>query len=270
VEGWLAAGLATALALAGGCGSDGSGRALPPPHAGSYEAYGGAGRHQHFRLRVGDRLTAAVSERGVSSCVGAGRGCVRFSAQGSALSPAGEASASRSLCNDAKHRCVYARQAYRTVRVGRARLVVLGAGRTLMTVDVDVRKAPNGYTDRATAPQPRAFAPAGGTVARGGAAARGAAGAGSPTLGLYKCYLFDPTSGYLYGGGFTLVDAGTYASTSGGGGTYQVEGDQVRFLSGPFAEFAGQLRQDDQGNDVIDITLQSDPSVKESCASSPS
>jgi hypothetical protein len=263
LERWVAGGVAAVLAVAGGlgCGSDHPGRALPPPHAGSYEAFGGAGRHQHFRLRVGDRLTAAVSERGLSPCVGGRDGCVRFSSEGTALAPAGDATASRSLCNDAKHRCVYAREDYRTLRVGRARVAVRAAGRTLMTVDVQVRKAPNGYTDRATAPQPRAFA------AAGGAAATSAPGA--PTLGLYKCYLFDPTSGYLYGGGFTLVDASTYSSTTGGGGSYRVDGDQVEFLGGPFAEFAGRLRQDDQGNDVIDLTLQSDPSVKESCASAP-
>jgi hypothetical protein len=262
VERWIAAGLAIALSAgAAACGSDHRGQAIPPPHAGSYEAFDGAGRHQHFRLRVGDRLTAAVSDRGVSACAGAGTGCVRFVLRGSALASDGRATASRSLCNDAKHRCVDARQAYRTARVGRARVLVLGAGRTLMTVDVDVRKAPKGYTDRATAPQPRAFAPAGGAAAT--------SGSGSPTLGLYKCYMFDPSSGYLYGGGFTLVDAGTYSSTSGGGGDYRVDGDQVQFISGPFADFAGQLRQDDQGNDVIDVTLRSDPSVKESCASTP-
>lgn len=256
----VAIALATAALAAAGCGGGHPGTALPPPHAGSFEAFDGAGRHQHLRLRVGDRVLAAILDRGLSPCVGAGPRCVRFSSSGPALAPNGRATASHSLCNDARHSCVYATQGYRTVRIGRGRVVVVGGGRTLMTVDVDVRKAPKHYTDRATAPRPRAVA-----AATGGGAPVAATETGSPALGLYKCYIFDPTSGYLYGGGFTLVDAGTYSATTGGGGDYRVDGDQVRFLGGPFADFAGQLRQDDNGNDVIDLTLQSDPGVKESC-----
>jgi hypothetical protein len=82
------------LAGCGGDGGDGGRRALPPPRAGSFEAFDGAGRSQRFRLRVGDTLTAATSDRGVRPCVGTGAGCVHFSFKGAALAPAGAPSAS--------------------------------------------------------------------------------------------------------------------------------------------------------------------------------
>jgi hypothetical protein len=233
------------------CGGGGGG-AIQRPHAGSYEAFDGAGRHQHFALRLGDRLQAAISDRGLRPCLGAGRGCVRFSSTGAALVPLGDASASTALCNDAKRGCVYAREGYRTARVGHAVVQVAAGARTLMTVDVDVRKAPPGYTARATAPRP---------LARGSAATSAA-----PPLGLYKCYQFDPTTGYLYAGPLTLVDATSYQTTSDATrGTYQANGDAVRFTGGPYAEFTGKRRQDSKGNEVIDLTLQSDPHVKLSC-----
>jgi hypothetical protein len=245
---------ACALGMLAGCGGGaGGGRALPPPRAGSFEAFDGAGRSQHLRLRVGDTLTAAISDRGMRPCVGAGAGCVRFSFTGPALAPAGAPSASNTRCNDARHRCVYARAAFRTVRVGRDRVTVTTGRRVLMTVDVAVRAAPRGYAPARSTPTP--------ATARAGLATE----SGPPPLGRYRCYQFDPVTGFSYAGAFTLVDGSTYTAETGGGGTYSATGDAVEFTDGPYADFTGKPGQDKQGNDVIALTLKSDPHVTENC-----
>ena len=87
-----------------------------------------------------------------------------------------------------------------------------------------------------------------------------------PPHGLYQCYQFDPTSGYLYGGGFKLITDTKYKSVSGGGGKYSVSGKKVTFKSGPFKDFKGQTGRDQKNKWIIKLTLKSDPNVKETCS----
>jgi hypothetical protein len=87
-----------------------------------------------------------------------------------------------------------------------------------------------------------------------------------PPHGLYQCYQFDPTSGYLYSGGFKLLTDTKYKSVSGGGGKYSVSGRKVTFKSGPFHDFTGKTGRDQKNKWVIKLTLKSDPNVKETCS----
>src|SRR4051794_3306289 len=87
----------------------------------------------------------------------------------------------------------------------------------------------------------------------------------APPRGLYQCYQYDYSSGYLYSGGFRLKRHHRYTAVSGGKGKYRVKGRKVIFKSGPYHDFKGKTRRD-KGNWVIDLTLKSDPSVKENCS----
>jgi hypothetical protein len=93
-----------------------------------------------------------------------------------------------------------------------------------------------------------------------------AAEAKRPPHGLYQCYQFDPTSGYLYSGGFRLVTDTKYKAVSGGGGKYAVKGKKVTFKSGPYKDFKGQTGRDSKNKWIIKLTLKSDPNVKETCS----
>src|SRR3954453_11856267 len=68
-----------------------------------------------------------------------------------------------------------------------------------------------------------------------------------PAHGLYQCYQFDPTSGYLYSGGFKLLTNTKYKAVSGGGGKYAVKGKKVTFKSGPYKDFSGKTGHDSKG-----------------------
>ena len=87
-----------------------------------------------------------------------------------------------------------------------------------------------------------------------------------PPHGLYQCYQFDPTSGYLYAGGFKLVTDTKYKSKSGGGGKYAVNGKKVTFKSGPYNDFKGVTGHDSKGKWTIKLTLKSDHDVTETCS----
>lgn len=153
-----AAGWAIAVAtLASGCGPGPVKPALPPPHAGTYEAYDGQGRALSFKLRIGDDLLVAVSDRGLRPCVGPAAGCVQSTLSGSALQARQPLQASRQTCNDARPpACVYGRTVYHAARTGSATVQILGGSclsaqpcsggkRLLLSVRVDVRSAPPHY-----------------------------------------------------------------------------------------------------------------------------
>jgi hypothetical protein len=93
-----------------------------------------------------------------------------------------------------------------------------------------------------------------------------AATAAKPPHGLYQCYQYSASSGYLYAGGFKLVSATKYKSVSGGTGKYAVKGKKVTFKSGPFHDFAGKFGHDKAGKPIITLTLKSDSSIKETCS----
>ena len=90
--------------------------------------------------------------------------------------------------------------------------------------------------------------------------------ASGPPRGLYQCYQYAYSVGYLYSGGFRLVSATHYKAISGGGGTYRVRGKRVIFRTGPYRQFAGTRRRVSTGKVVIDLKLKSDPSVVENCS----
>lgn len=82
----------------------------------------------------------------------------------------------------------------------------------------------------------------------------------------YECYQFDPTVGYLYGGGFKLKREHKYTSLSGGGGKWRTpDGKKVKFKTGPYKYFYGKMRKDDNGNPVMDLYLKEDPSNPQAC-----
>jgi hypothetical protein len=89
----------------------------------------------------------------------------------------------------------------------------------------------------------------------------------APARGLYQCYQYSASSGYLYSGGFRLKRHHKYTAVSGGHGKYRVKGRRVIFKSGPYHDFKGKTRRDKNGgNWIIDLTLKSDPSVTETCS----
>jgi hypothetical protein len=91
------------------------------------------------------------------------------------------------------------------------------------------------------------------------------AGAKVP-LKKYECYQFDPTVGYLYGGGFTLKKRGKYTATTGGGGKWSTpNGKRVNFKTGPYRYFYGKMRKDAKGNPVMDLYLKQDPDNSQAC-----
>jgi hypothetical protein len=92
-----------------------------------------------------------------------------------------------------------------------------------------------------------------------------AAFAAKPPHGLYQCYQYSYSSGYLYSGGFRLVSDTKYKAVSGGGGKYSVKGKNVTFKNGPYKDFKGKTSRDAKKNWVITLTLKSDPSITEDC-----
>ena len=90
--------------------------------------------------------------------------------------------------------------------------------------------------------------------------------ASGPPRGLYQCYQYAYSVGYLYSGGFRLTSATHYRAVSGGGGSYRVRGRLVIFRTGPYHTFTGTRRRDSTGNVVIDLKLKSDPSIVENCS----
>lgn len=92
-----------------------------------------------------------------------------------------------------------------------------------------------------------------------------AASAARPPQGLYQCYQYSASSGYLYAGGFKLVSKTKYKAVSGGGGKYAVKGKKVIFKSGPYHDFSGKTRKE-KGDWVIDLTLKSDHDIVENCS----
>lgn len=89
-----------------------------------------------------------------------------------------------------------------------------------------------------------------------------------PPHGLYQCYQFDSTSGFLYSGGFRLVTNTKYKAVSGGGGKYAVSGKKVTFKNGPYKDFTGKTGHDQKNGWVITLTLKSDHNIQETCSHS--
>jgi hypothetical protein len=73
----------------------------------------------------------------------------------------------------------------------------------------------------------------------GTAAGAGANASVRPPLGRYTCYQFDPTSGFLYAGYFTLLTRSTYKLYNGGRGgyAYSAATRKIRWLSGPYKQY---------------------------------